>query len=386
MQLSITSIFSIIVFSLLVSIVLAAILSDVRLLKKMKCEVILACFFVLVLKMLIPVEIIPWTVNIDVRGQWADMFAWLTQNVSIGQTISMTRWEFITILICIFGVGNVIREFLLYGIFSCNVRSMPEVKDESLHRMVDNILGEYQRKKKIQIKRTNMVVTPSITGIWNVTILVPESFPEELEWEGMLRHEIAHYVYGDIWIRFVWSVVKAFHFWNPVVYILDGQLIKILEVRADEKAVQKMTEEKRHQYRATLAIMANHAGKQKQKAYSVTFLHKKGLLVKKRIELLEAEYQRTVKELITNYLIMVLGVMGLFVLMNCFILEPISSVPEDQYEKSRMVTADSCFLIRNADGTYDMYMDGVYCATIEETFGMDLPVYNNLEEVLGYEE
>lgn len=200
-----------------------------------------------------------------------------------------------------------------------------------------------------------------------------------------MRHEIAHFVYGDIWIKYIWSLVKSFWFWNPIVYILDGQLTKVLEIRADEKAVKNMTEEQRQEYRVTLVKLANIAGKRKQNKYGVALLHKKGMLIKKRIELLETEYKRTRANLIINYVIMIVVAVGLFVMMNCFILEPISPIPETEYEGTQMVTKDNYFLVKNAEGTYDMYMDGIYCATIEETYGMELPVYNSLEEALEYE-
>ncbi len=386
MQLSVTSIFSILVFSLLFAIALAIILGNTKLLKMVKCEVVLVCLSVPVLKMLLPIEIFAWTINVDVRGKWVNIFAWITQNVEIGQKYRVTRWELITATIVILGLLNVVRVLLLYYTYLHNIKRLPGLQDEKLQHKVDAIIKEYGRNNHIYLKKTSLVTVPSIVGFWKATILIPVDYPAEVEVDGVLRHEIAHYVYGDIWIEFIWSLVKAFCFWNPVVYILDGQLVKVLEIRADEKAVKNMSWEQRQEYRITLVKLANHVGKQNQNKYSVAFLHKKGMLVKKRIDLLEAEYKRTKVNLIINYVVMVLGAVTLFVLMNCFILEPIAEAPTDDYERTKMVTEDNYFLIKNAEGTYDMYMDGIYCATIEETYGMELPVYNSLEEVLGYEE
>ncbi len=386
MQLSITSIFSILLFSLLFSIILAIILGNIRLLKMVKCEVVLVGLAVTILKMLLPIEVLPWTINVDVKGKWVDMFAWLTQSVEIVQADRITRWELITAVIVLLGLLNVLRELLLYYIFVHNINKLPELKDDKLRHTVDTIIRDYGRTCHINLKETSVVTSPSIVGMRKATILVPIDYPPELETDGVLRHEIAHFLYGDIWIKFVWSLVKAFCFWNPVVYILDGQLIKVLEIRADEKAVQNISSEQRHEYRMTLAKLANRVGKLKQNKYGVAFLHKKGMLVKKRIELLETEYIRTKANLIINYVVMVVGAAILFVMMNCFILEPITEVPEDDYERTKMVTEESYFLIKNAEGTYDMYMDGIYCATIEETLGSRMKVYESIEEAMKYEE
>ena len=386
MQLSITSIFSILLFSLLFSIFLAIILRNTGLLKMIKCEVVLVCLAVPVLKMLLPIEIFAWTINVDVKGKWVDIFAWITQTVEIRQEYRITRWELITAVIVLLGLLNAVRELLLYYLFLHNIHKLPELKDDKLHHTVDTIINDYGRKKHIGLKETNVVTTPSIVGFWKPLILIPIDYPAELEVYGVLRHEIAHFVYGDLWIRFVWSLVKAFCFWNPIVYILDGQLVKMLEIRADEKAVKNMTGEQRQEYRITLVKLANLAGKQKRNRYGVAFLHKKGILVRNRIDLLETEYHRTQGNLIANYVAMVVGAVSLFVMMNCFILEPITEVPEDNYEASKMVSEDNCFLVKNPEGTYDMYMDGIYCATIEESFGSRMKVYESMEEAKEYEE
>ncbi|MBR4083064.1 MAG: M56 family metallopeptidase [Lachnospiraceae bacterium] len=386
MQLSVTSIFSILVFSLLFSIVLAIILGNTKLLKMVKCEVVLVCLAVPVLKMLLPIEIMPWTINVDVRGSFGDYISWLNKRVPIGENSFYSRWEIITAVMVLLGLLNVTRELLLYYVYLHNMNKLPELEDVKLRQTVDTIICDYGRRNHIYLKETSLVTAPSIVGLHKTIILIPVDYPAELEKQGVLRHEIAHFVYGDIWIRFIWSLVKAFYFWNPVIYILDSQLIKVLEIRADEKAVKNMTSEQRQKYRITLVKLANRAGKQKQNKYGVAFLHKKGMLVKKRIDLLETEHKRTRSNLIANYAVMVMGAISLFVVMNCFILEPIAAAPLEEYEGAKMVTEDNYFLVKNSDGTYDMYMDGVYCATIDETYGMELPVYNSLEEVLGYEE
>lgn len=386
MQFSITSIFSILVFSLLFSIVLAIILGNIKLLKMVKCETVLVCLALPVLKMLIPIEILPWTINVNVGGRFGQFIPWLNENITIGKNGLYSRWEFITASIIFLGLLNVVRELLLYYVFLHNMYKLPELENKKLRQIADSIIRDYGKKDYVYLKGTNLVMAPSIVGLRKPIILIPVDYPTVLDMDGVLRHEIAHFVYGDIWIRFIWSIVKAFWFWNPVVYILDVQLVKVLEIRADEKAVRNMSREKRQEYCITLVKMANHAGKRKQNKYGVAFLHKKGMLVKERIDLLETEYKRTKVNLITNYVVMVVGAVILFVLMNCFILEPITEAPEDNYEASKMVSEDSCFLIENAEGTYDMYMDGIYCATIEETFGSRMKVYESIEEAKKYEE
>jgi len=387
MQLSITSIFSVLLFSLLFAIVLAIILSNVKILKRIKCEVILVCMAVPVLKMLFPVEIIPWTRNVDVRGGWTDLFKWTTKKIEIVEGLIVTRWEIVTALILALGILNVVRELCAYGIFIHSMYKIPKTEDAKIYQIIETVGKEYGKKLSVDVKRTRLVTTPAIVGLRKTILLLPIDMPEQIDIEGIIRHEVAHYVYGDIVIKFIWSLVKAWHFWNPVVYVLDKQLIKILEVRADEKAVLYMEDEKRHLYRESLARLANHMDKKEADKYSVAFLNKRGYLVKKRICLLQDKYRRNAGILVINYIGMFLCSVGMFIMMNCFIFEPVSEIPQvDNRFGGRMATKDCCFLVRNAEGAYDMYMDGVYCATLEETYGSDLKVYNSLEEVIQYEE
>lgn len=140
MQLSVTSIFSIFMFSLLFSVVLAIILGNTYLLKMVKCEVILVCLAVPVLKMLLPIEIIPWTINVDVGGRFGEIIPWLNERIAIGEKNYYSRWEIITVTMAFLGLLNVMRGLLLYYVFLHNIHKLPEMEDEKLRKTVDSII------------------------------------------------------------------------------------------------------------------------------------------------------------------------------------------------------------------------------------------------------
>lgn len=386
MQLSVTSIFSILFFSLVFAIIVAIILENTQILKRVKYEGILVCLAVPVIKMLFPVEIIPWTINLNVQGRFAEVIWWLNKKMVIANDFVISRWALFSAVIVIIGLLNVVRILISYFCFVYHMRKMPDWDNKFIQALVSRIMKEYGRRKEVSVKRTRLVSAPMILGISHPMILIPDDMPKDLNMEGILRHEIAHLMQGDLVIKLVWNIVKAWSFWNPIIFILDSQLIKILEVRADEKAIHQMTDVDRHDYRASLAILANYAGKKKGKQFGVALVNPKGMLVEKRIDVMEEVYHRTDLDMAVNYFCVIVFTLCAFVVMNCIILEPMSAIPVEDYEKTQMMTEDNGFLIQNEDGTYDMYFEGKFRATLPDAMGSRMKIYNSLEEAKKHEE
>ncbi len=386
MQITIMSVLSIIFYCMVFSIILTIILENVTLLRKIKCEVILACMAVIVLKMLMPMEIIPWTINVNVGNFLPEATVYLCKREYVWGDILYSRWDVIVVTITTLSVLNMIRVLLLYLNAVHKMNKLPDCEDTRVQNMVDGIVKEYQKNVRIPVKRYSRISAPSIIGMKKVVILMPTGDIKMEGMEGILRHEVAHYMHGDMIIRFIWMLVMALNWWNPVVYILNTQLVKLLEIRADEKATQKMNGKEVSAYGLVLIEYAKQAGKKKKLKRGISLLGSGNWLIRKRVEVLSKKYLRTKRDVIINYVCMVVAIAFMLFVMNVFIFEPKGEAPLDDYTRTREVTSDGYFWIINADGKYDMYVDGVYCATFDSTLGSDIKVYDSLEEALKYEE
>ena len=183
-----------------------------------------------------------------------------------------------------------------------------------------------------------------------------------------------------------WKLIKAFCWWNPAVYLLDKQLERLLEIRADENAVKKQQECIRDEYMMTLVFMGKRAPRKQGISYGASYQEKKGLTIDRRIRIIMNRIARKPWEFIGSNVVVCCSVILLTAAMNCLIFEPLDKTVESK-ERSRsvMVSTENSFLVKNAEGTYDMYYNGAYCATLESSEGTGLAVYESLEEVMSHE-
>ncbi len=386
MQITIMSVLSIIFYCFMFSLVLTVILENVGILRRIKYEVILVCMAVIVFKMIFPMEIIPWTININVGDTLSKIIIYWNKKELVWQGIKFSRWDAVVVGVLVISVLSVIREVAVYLRTLHLLKQLPDCEDDYLQKTVDEIIKEYGKNIKIPVKTYSNVSVPGIAGVKNAVILVPTSGIEHSNAEGILRHEVAHYMHGDLILLFIWRIVKAMNWWNIVVILLDMQLTKILEVRADEKAIQHMDDDEIIHYGNALIRMANGKNQKRGLKQGISLIGSSGWLVRKRVQVLSESYQKTKKDTIINYVCMVIAVAVMLVVMNVFIFEPKGEAPIEDYDARKMVTENDSFLVRNPDGTFDMYMYGVYCATLMEDGGSRMKIYDSLEEAKKYEE
>ncbi|MBQ8730966.1 MAG: hypothetical protein IJY81_07295, partial [Lachnospiraceae bacterium] len=182
-----------------------------------------------------------------------------------------------------------------------------------------------------------------------------------------------------------WCFIKIVCWWNPAVYVLDKQFEKLLEIRADENAIKNTNEEKSKNYlKALVNLSREKKVSEKGSQFCAFFQEDYGIAPQRRVKIMLARYDVSKMGVVISNLIILSTVLMLTIAMNVFIFEPKSVIPEE-YERTKMVTSSEYFLVKNADGTFDMYMNGVFCATVKTDMGSDMTIYESLEEALEYE-
>ncbi len=385
LQLSFTSIGSIVVFSMCFALMLAIVMKSDRILSKVKYELLLLCLVAPIMRFLIPVEVLTWTQNINISYVLPQITAFLYKNVVIGE-YTRTRWQFAWSVITLISVVSVLCTAIGYVRVRWMVNGLQTADSKTINKLVDRILKEKGKHTKITVKWANMTQSPLVFGVIHPTILMPKAELSERELENVLRHELAHCFAGDLLIRLGWKLIKAFCWWNPAVYWIDSQLERLLEIRADENATVGRADQQQDEYMKTLVEMSKYQSVKEASIYGTAFQEKQGLSSKRRINIILSRIERGgVDFAITNVTLSALLII-LTIAMNCLIFEPVNRQIEPESDYSTMVTEENCFLIRNAEGTYDMYYNGIHCATLESSEGTRLVIYNSLEEALEHEE
>ncbi len=388
MQITVTSVMSVVFFSFCFAVLLEVVLRTDKLLGRVKYELLLACTAVPIIKIVIPMEILPWTHNVLVTRILPDVVKTANKEIVVIAENKITFWNLMLAVMFVVAVLKAVVVVCSYVHFKCLVKQAATVEEAGVYALAEKILKEQNRDISIIFKWTGEGESPRIGGFLKPFILIPRNEYSDAELECILRHEIAHWAYGDMIIRLGWIIIKIVCWWNPIVYILDKQFEQLMEIRADENAVKRLGNAVSCDYMETLVKVAHRVNEQgRGNIYCASLREKKGIPVARRVKLMLMREGLSSGSVIVSNLIGAACLIVLTVMMNVVIFEPKGEVPVvESYKGSKTVTSNEYFLVKNADGTYDMYMGGVYCATVKTDMGSDMTIYDSLEEALKYEE
>lgn len=236
---------------------------------------------------------------------------------------------------------------------------------------------------------TGELDTAVSVGFFSPNILIPKEMMEfeDLELCGVIKHELTHYLRGDIGKQRLLYFVQCLFWWNPVVYYLKKSVERMLELECDERACQGMDDTERTSYlRAITKVLRFGQGKGPRLGMGY-WKNSSAAFMKRRFqEVLEP----TEKHPNSVTYLFALVCVALFCLSYAFIVQP-AGMPEEygtsEISRSRIEpdkAAKSEFLIRLPDGDYLYVSDLLGEKIIKESDihkapYAGLPIYDKFE-------
>ena len=135
-------------------------------------------------------------------------------------------------------------EFVKYWRFAYHLKRCPQITDPSILNAVAQVCKTMKISRCPMILQVDSLPAPSVFGMRRpVLCLTPrvELSLEELTW--VLRHELAHVKRWDTLILSVAQTIKAFHWFNPIAWIVVAKLRTGIEQAADDLATEGMSAE-----------------------------------------------------------------------------------------------------------------------------------------------
>lgn len=171
-------------------------------------------------------------------------------NLPVGRTISKFElWYEVFLGICILVAISVFALFLLQFLHCRRVFYRYSVEASPTEQQVlDRLKQQLHLKRNIRYAVSNYVTEPLAMGIFTYTIIVPEDLLLSPAKEVVLLHELAHIKHWDIIWRLLGLIVVAFHWYNPVCYLLNGLIYELDEISSDETATVMLTQAEKLQY------------------------------------------------------------------------------------------------------------------------------------------
>lgn len=231
------------------------------------------------------------------------------------------------------------------------------------------------------------VSSPMMVGFFSPVVLLPkqcQDLPEE-ELRLIMRHELAHFRYRDLWKKFALNAMCCVFWWNPAAYFLRRAATQTQELRADAFACSGADENTRLHY-ATALLDALKSRKGKEKLVAAGYFNRSSdCYLKQRFqEILQFTQAKRKAALAWVAVAIALMVCAGSYMVN---FQPFYD-PNYVEEFEKDDNAPDQFILNIGNGMFQLYSDGKWIATLSETDLLleqynALPIYN---AAIGLEE
>ena len=376
--------FNLFIFSMVSILLLKYIFKDNKVILQLDTRFLLVCMLVIMCRLLIPVES-PLTNSIAVSKIYPEICRFFRRTVSVTSPSGM---KIRTILKYIWVVGAfiaLVRLVKSYGEIRKEIGTYMEIKNPHMLEVMEKVNQQYKHPVAFRLLHVENGSTPCVFGILKPCIIIPDIEVTEKELEFIFTHEMRHFYRGDLWIKLVSEVFKAVYWWNPFAYILCKLIAQTQEINVDFSVMRELTEAETLDYSACLVKLTREREEhKKEEKWLMSFQTESALLLSKRVKLIMDNLQTSTKKTIASIMLSVVMVGLIVICPNVLSFEPYA-IPEADVGESVGLRDDKMFYLKNADGTYSLYIGGEYSTRISEVFDESIPVYFNIEEAYSNE-
>lgn len=380
MNFSFSTIFTAILTSNLLLILLTLLLRNSRIMITAGYKIFIFVILLVSLRILVPFEF-PFAKNVYFSELPSKIIANIQHHYIEIHGYLFSLWDFFGI---IWIAGMIVymiyfihayyqfkKDILLYGI---NI-----THQEKYSTILDKICKDHHSKNNFQVYLLRYINIPMIFGIHKPYILIPETLettPKELYY--ILSHETAHYFYHDLTVKFLVQILCIIYWWNPACILLKKQSDLLLEMRVDEHVAASGTIFRKEYLECILRILKDTV-RTKNNMFTISLCGENETVLIQRFRMMTD--MKTVKH---RYLLntgLFLIAVAMYSLSYLFILEADYILPEIA-ETTKELSPDNTYLIRNLDGTYNVYFNQLYIETVNslDMYQDNYPIYQSITE------
>lgn len=269
----------------------------------------------------------------------------------------------------IYYIQKYIRQLIFLNRLAISVR---ETQDMRIISCMNELLVERGKNTKVKIVQSHEISIPMITGFLKPVIYLPYTDFSDGDLRNILMHEWTHFLHKDAWAKLFVNLISAVFWWNPFVHILKNELSQALELRCDLSIISRMDNENRLIYLESIVKIIKDANNNKlHKSHSsmgstalVTINRNENIL--QRFNLVLNYNTCKNRNMLSSAIICIFILLSVFASYG-FVVQPLYPNPViTEHEDVFMINPDNSYLIRNADGTYSLYIDNKYTGIIEK--------------------
>ena len=125
------------------------------------------------------------------------------------------------------------------------------------------LFQQLEHSRRVGLACSNQVDTPMLMGIFHPVVVLPQSGPlfNGPALSAVLRHELTHHRRGDLFYKWLVTLVTSLHWFNPLVHWMGRQIALDCELACDEAVIRSMGPTQRMDYGDMLLMLAARQGR-----------------------------------------------------------------------------------------------------------------------------
>ncbi|MDE5801530.1 MAG: M56 family metallopeptidase [Lachnospiraceae bacterium] len=191
------------------------------------------------------------------------------------------------------------------------------VKDNDVLLLLLKLKRELHINCTVSVIEYQEAASPLLIGFFNHILVLPNEQYNSEELFFILKHELVHLKRGDIYLKLLFAVANAVHWFNPLIWIMQKEAAVDMELSCDERVTQGTDYATRKAYTETL-LSTLHKQSIKKTVLSTGFYGGKQIM-KKRFKNILAKKGK--KNGVTVLICIIVLAVSMGTLVGCSILK-----------------------------------------------------------------
>lgn len=215
------------------------------------------------------------------------------------------------------------------------------------------------------------VQVPFVRGAFRPIIYLPAVEMADWEIRLVVAHELGHVLGRDAYVKFLYGLLSAVFWWNPVIRFFRWEIDNLLEFRCDERVTRTLDMEGQEAYLQMLLNMSKRLKRREDACQDLSMEEFSALgrssITKRRFHVIFGRLDSPPKRVSA---VCIVCVFSLF-FASYFVIFQFASYPEygefeydpginynlDGLSKEVDSATDAVYIIHRADGRYQLYID-----------------------------
>lgn len=377
---TLSSVLNTVLFSGITIVILGYVLRNSEVMMKLGIHTVIVFVALTLFRLLIPFDL-PTHTNLNITKIWPDIYILFVKPLFVWRGY---EWSLLSFLIILSAAGSLFSlGFLVccYFILRDKIKNYRVVQDDEIIDVAECIKYEYQkihndkRPRRFELVYGSNSSSPVVFGLIKHYIVIPDIQLKRQEWYYILKHEMAHCYFGDLWLRVICEAVTALYWWNPFIYMLRKQITRLQEFRVDFAVIRKLDELQKLGYLECLINIAKYKKRDRTPIWEAAFTEDSDREVIKRACLILNKNKEDKPNRFKSLLVGGLLVVNILLFPNLIIIEPYA-IAKEHIEDTYRIDKTNSYYILQEDGIYDVYVDGQYFGSVTSIFDDSLTIYS----------